>query len=95
MSNPLIPINSAGAGEIAELYGIRRQLAEKIAAWLSWITARLPDPDEQQALMQALDDAYPPWWVRVMSGVIVLGTGGWITLTALGGTFGRLQELFR
>jgi len=54
------------------------------SVWMAWINARLPDPEKQNALKQALDKAYPPSRARTIFGFIVSGAGGWLVLTILG-----------
>ena len=48
---------------------------------LAWINARLPDPEEQKALRQALDKAYPPSKWRTVTSTVVLGASSWLVLT--------------
>ena len=54
------------------------------SAWMAWLHARLPDPERQKALKEALDKAYPPSRIRTALGVLVFGAGGRLVLTALG-----------
>jgi len=53
------------------------------SAWMAWLHARLPDPERQKALKEALDKAYPPSRIRTALRVVVFGAGGWLVLTAL------------
>lgn len=55
-----------------------------LRVWQAWLNARLPDPEEQKALMQALVKTYPPSRLRTIGSIIVLGAGGWLFLTACG-----------
>ena len=68
-------------------------------AWMAWLHTRLPDPERQKALREALDKAYPRPRMRTIFGVIVLGGGGWLVVTSLGAIIewfiqGGLDQLF-
>jgi hypothetical protein len=51
--------------------------------WLSWLNARMPDPEQQRALKVALDEVYPRSRWRTFVGVVVIGVGGWLVVTAV------------
>jgi len=53
------------------------------AGWQAWINARLPDPEQQQAVQRALNETYPPSRARTLSGLIVIGAGGWLVTSVL------------
>jgi hypothetical protein len=61
---------------------LQRQAEE--GAWLAWLSSRLPDPEDQKDLMQALEAAYPPSKWRTIGGAIVFGAGVWLLLEVLG-----------
>jgi hypothetical protein len=64
------------------------------SAWMTWLNSRLPAPEDQKALQQALDRTYPPSRTRTLINLIVFGAGGWLVVTALGAIVGWLvQEL--
>jgi competence ComEA-like helix-hairpin-helix protein len=56
--------------------------------WLRWINIRLPDPEQQQALLAALGRAHPPSRWRTLGGALIVGIGVWLLL----GTAGAVLE---
>jgi len=62
---------------------LQRQAEE--GAWLAWLSSRLPDPEDQKDLMQALEAAYPPSkWLAYnrrrdcfWCGSLVIAGGSW------------------
>jgi hypothetical protein len=53
------------------------------SAWQAWINIRLPDPEQQKVLMEALNKAYPQSKFKTIVGLVVVSSGGWLVLTAL------------
>lgn len=56
--------------------GSRQADAETL--WLRWINSRLPDPEQQQALLDALQQRYPPSRWRTVPALVITGAGTWI-----------------
>lgn len=54
-----------------------------LSTWQTWLNTRLPDIAEQRALKKALDETYRPSRARSLTGLLVVGAGGWLLLTAL------------
>jgi hypothetical protein len=52
-------------------------------AWQAWINARLPNPQEQIALRDALNLAYPRSRFSTAVGIVLVGGGGWMILNVL------------
>jgi competence ComEA-like helix-hairpin-helix protein len=52
-------------------------------AWQKWINTRLPDPLKQMELKEALNAAYPRSRFSTIMGVVLIGGGGWMILTAI------------
>ena len=46
--------------------------------WVGWINSRLPDPGEQKALLDALQQAHPPSRWRTLRSLVITGAGTWI-----------------
>ncbi len=61
---------------------IRQQAT--IDDWRAWLNSRLPDPQEQKALKEALVEIYRPSASQTLVRFLVLGVGGWIVLTVIG-----------
>lgn len=62
---------------------VSRQKADT-STWMSWLNNRLPDPEQQKQLRQAMDNANPPSRTRTLINLIVFGAGGWLLITSLG-----------
>lgn len=73
---------SVVAGEILPAPNDRQQA--NTSAWMTWLNNRLPDPEQQKELQQALEQAYPPSRTRTLIGLIIFGAGSWLVVTALG-----------
>jgi hypothetical protein len=46
--------------------------------WLRWINSRLPDPQQQKALLLALQQVHPPSRLRTLRGILIVGSGTWL-----------------
>jgi competence ComEA-like helix-hairpin-helix protein len=46
--------------------------------WVRWINLRLPDPEQQKALLDALQQVHPPSRWRTLRGLVITGAGTWI-----------------
>lgn len=55
----------------------------EVSRWLKWVNERLPDPDDQKALKQSLDEAYPPSRIKTTVNLVIIGVGSWLVITAL------------
>jgi hypothetical protein len=53
------------------------------ATWITWINSRLPDPNQQQALKQALTRQYPRSRAKTLISIVLFGAGGWLVLTVI------------
>lgn len=60
--------------------------------WLTWLNSRLPNTEQQRALKQALDKAYPASRARTVFSVILVGVGSWIIITAANSLFDWLLQ---
>jgi len=59
------------------------RLGNETAVWLAWLNARLPSPEQQRALQQALNKAYPRSRTRTFISLILVSIGSWLVLTFL------------
>jgi len=57
--------------------------ADSLNFWRTWINQKLPNSQDQIQLKQALDEMYKPSPIRTVSGVIIVGAGGWLLLTVI------------
>lgn len=53
-------------------------------SWLLWLNSRLPDPENQKALREALNRTYQPSKLRTFISIVTIGVGGWLILQSLG-----------
>jgi hypothetical protein len=53
-------------------------------SWLLWINSRLPDPENQKALREALNRTYQPSKLRTFISIVTIGIGGWLILQSIG-----------
>lgn len=60
--------------------------------WVRWINQKLPDPQQQQALLQALQRLHPPSRWRTLRGVIVTGAGAWLMAATAGAVWEWLVQ---
>ena len=67
--------------EYGVLYEGKKQISYKY--WLNWINSRLPDPQQQLSLKDALEKAYPPSRGQTITNILLIGIGGWIISTVL------------
>lgn len=80
--------------QYAKLLGVfdseRRRLQK--APWLAWLNARMPDPEDQKSLKEALEKAYPPSKMRTVAASVVIVAGGWLLVTTIGAVLGWVVQ---
>jgi len=52
--------------------------------WQTWLNMRLPNPEQQIELKEALEQTYPRSKLRTIWEVVILGSGAWLVSTSIG-----------